>query len=64
MILGPTGWSVLRRHSLDALSLSPASKGARYVSGDRPVRGKIGICPGEWAAFIAPTAYEAVEGDR
>ena len=43
MILGPPGWSVLHRHSPDALSLSLACATAANVSGDSLVRAKIGI---------------------
>jgi hypothetical protein len=43
MIIGPPGWSVLHRHSPDALSLSLACATAANVSGDSLVRAKIGI---------------------
>ena len=63
MILGPPGWSVLHRHSPDALPLVLAYYTATNVSGDGFVRAKIGICPGAWAAIIAPTAHKVIECD-
>ena len=63
MILGPPGWSVLHCHSPDALSLVLAHCTATNVSDDSLVRAKIRICPGAWAAIIAPTAHKVIECD-
>ncbi len=54
---GPTGWSVLHRHSVDPLSLSLARGAAANVSGGCLVRAKKGIASGSWTALIAPTAH-------
>ena len=63
LILGPAGWSVLHRHSIDTLSLSLAQGAAANVSGDCLVRAKKGTASGSWAALIAPTAHIVMEGD-
>jgi len=65
LILGPAGWSVLHRHSVDLLSLSLAQGAAANVSGDRLVRANLkeGTASGSWAALIAPTAHIVMEGD-
>jgi hypothetical protein len=65
LVLGPAGWFVLHRHSVEPLSLSVAYCAAANVSGDRPVRAKIGTAPAAWTAWtrIAPIAHKVVEGD-
>jgi hypothetical protein len=63
LILGPAGWFVLHRHSVEPLSLSLAHCASANVSGDRLVRAKLGTASGAWAALIARTAHKVMEGD-
>ncbi len=63
LILGPVGWSVLHRHSVDPLSLRLAQGAAANVSGDCLVQAKKGTASGSWAALIAATAHIVMEDD-
>ena len=63
VILGPSGWSVLRRDSQDALSLVLAYVAAPNMSGDSLIRGKSGRTSGAWATVIEPAAYKVIESD-
>ncbi len=66
MILGPPGWSVLHRHSPDSWRPFPRS-GILHCNQCEwwpPCTSKKGICPGAWAAIIAPRAHKVIECDR